>query len=179
MTTSSIVQGHHRPEPVESNMAQVCELAGPLDVDALAAALRLVVERHTILRSRVVQGAADGPRLRVGPASTVRLQRTDLRYLAVGPAYEEAYRLRDADISGRFGPATDPWLRVRLTELPEQRYLFTVVVHHIAVDTASPQILWQELSKAYAQFAAGGRPGLPELPIQSRLLTSTRMPGRR
>ncbi|MFI6019882.1 amino acid adenylation domain-containing protein [Streptomyces sp. NPDC051287] len=157
---------HLRPELVEYNMAQVFELAGLLDVDALAAALRLVVERHTILRSRVVQDAAGGPRLRVGPASAVRLQRTDLRYLAVGPAYEEAYRLRDADISGRFDLATGPWLRARLTELPEQRYLFTVVVHHIAVDAASMQILWQELSKAYAAFTAGGRPELPELPIQ-------------
>ncbi|MEU9246888.1 amino acid adenylation domain-containing protein [Streptomyces sp. NPDC048385] len=157
---------HLRPDLVEYNMAQVFELSGPLDADALDAALRLVVERHTILRSRVVQDAAGGPRLRVGPASAVRLRRTDLRYLAVGPAYEEAYRLRDADISGRFDLAAGPWLRARLTELPEQRYLFTVVVHHIAVDAASMQILWQELSQGYAALTAGSRPELPELPIQ-------------
>ncbi|MGW2962974.1 non-ribosomal peptide synthetase [Streptomyces sp. NPDC001220] len=157
---------HLRPELVEYNMAQVFELSGPLDADALAAALRLVVERHTILRSRVVQDATGGPRLRVGPASAVRLQRTNLRYLAVGPAYEEAYRLSDTDISGRFDLAAGPWLRARLTELPEQRHLFTVVVHHIAVDAASMQILWQELSQAYAALTTGSRPELPELPIQ-------------
>ncbi len=147
-------------------MAQVFKLDGLLDVDALSAALGLVVERHTILRSRVVQDATGGPRLRVEPASTVRLQRTDLSYLAIGPAYEEAYRLRDADIDGRFDLAAGPWLRARLTELPEQRHLFTVVVHHIAVDATSMQIFWQELSQAYAAFTAGRRPELPELPIQ-------------
>ncbi|MDQ0815164.1 amino acid adenylation domain-containing protein [Streptomyces sp. B3I7] len=157
---------HLRPDLVEYNMAQVFKLDGLLDAHALSAALRLVVERHTILRSRVVQDATGGPRLRVGPASAVRLQRTDLSYLAVGPAYEEAYRLRDADINGRFDLAAGPWLRARLTELPEKCYLFTVVVHHIAVDATSMQIFWQELSQAYAAFTAGSRPELPELPIQ-------------
>ncbi|WP_030644625.1 MULTISPECIES: non-ribosomal peptide synthetase [Streptomyces] len=157
---------HLRPELVEYNMAQVFELSGPLDVEALDAALGLVVERHSILRSRVVQDAAGGPRLRVQPASVIRLQRTDLRYLAVGPAHEEAHRLSDADIRQPFDLATGPWMRARLTELPEQRHLFTVVVHHIAVDAASMQILWSELSQAYAAFVAGNRPELPALPIQ-------------
>ncbi|MEW1824193.1 amino acid adenylation domain-containing protein [Streptomyces sp. NPDC088196] len=157
---------HLRPELVEYNMAQVFELTGLLDANALDAALGLVVERHTVLRSRVVQDATGGPRLRVGPASAIRLQRTDLRYLPVGPAYDEAYRLSNADIQGRFDLATGPWLRARLTELPEQRHLFTVVVHHIAVDAASMQILWRELSEAYTALTAGRRPELPELPIQ-------------
>ncbi len=41
-----------------------------------------------------------------------------------------------------------------------------MVVHHIAVDATSMQIFWQELSQAYAEFTAGRRPELPELPIQ-------------
>ncbi len=167
---------HLRPDLVEYNMAQVFKLDGLLDVDALSAALGLVVERHTILRSRVVQDATGGPRLRVEPASTVRLQRTDLSYLAIGPAYEEAYRLRDADIDGRFDLAAGPWLRARLTELPEQRHLFTVVVHHIAVDATSMQIFWQELSQAYAAFTAGRRPSCPSCRSSTRT-TRTWRPG--
>ncbi|MBK3643113.1 non-ribosomal peptide synthetase [Streptomyces sp. MBT33] len=155
-----------RPELVEYNMAQVLELSGPLDVEALGAALTLVVERHSVLRSRVVQDAAGKPRLRAEPASVIGIDRTDLRYLAVGPAYEEAYRLSEADVRRRFDLSAAPWLRARLCELPEQRYLFTLVVHHIAVDAASMQILWTELSQAYGAFAAGLRPDLPELPIQ-------------
>ncbi|MFJ3763017.1 amino acid adenylation domain-containing protein [Streptomyces sp. NPDC090080] len=177
--------GHLRPELVEYNMTQTFELSGPLDTAAFDAAFQLVVERHSILRSRVVEDAAEGPLLRAEPASTIQLQQTDLRHMAVGSAFEEAHRLDDLDVNRPFDLANGPWMRARLTELPAHQYLFTVVVHHIAVDAASMQILWSELSKAYAAFLAESRPDLPPLPMQfgdyanlmSRQLDSPEMAG--
>ncbi|MFF7188478.1 amino acid adenylation domain-containing protein [Streptomyces sp. NPDC008222] len=155
-----------RPELVEYNMAQVLELSGALDAEALDAALALVVDRHTVLRSRVVQGTDGTPCLRAEPSSVVTLWRTDLRHLPADEAYAEALRLSRSDTERPFDLREAPWLRARLTELPSQRHLFTVVVHHIAVDAASMQILWSELSQAYTAFASGHRPDLPALPMQ-------------
>nr|WP_079083494.1 non-ribosomal peptide synthetase [Streptomyces antibioticus] len=158
--------GHLRPELVEYNMTQTFELCGPLDTAAFQAAFELVVERHSILRSRVVEDAAEGPLLRAEPVSTIHLLQTDLRDMAPGPAYEEAHRLSDLDVKRPFDLANGPWMRARLTQLPTHRYLFTVVVHHIAVDAASMKILWSELSQAYAAFLDESRPALTPLPMQ-------------
>ncbi|MGW2803338.1 non-ribosomal peptide synthetase [Streptomyces sp. NPDC001269] len=155
-----------RPELVEYNMAQVLELSGALDAEALDAALALVVDRHSILRSRVVQDTDGTPRLHVEPSSVVPLRRTDLRHLPADEAHAEALRLSRGDIERPFDLSEAPWLRARLAELPGRRYLFTVVVHHIAVDAASMQVLWSELSQAYTAFVSGGRPELPALPMQ-------------
>ncbi|MFF4961816.1 amino acid adenylation domain-containing protein [Streptomyces sp. NPDC001222] len=155
-----------RPELVEYNMAQVLELSGALDAEALDAALALVVDRHSILRSRVVQDTDGTPRLHVEPSAVVPLRRTDLRHLPADEAHAEALRLSRGDTERPFDLSEAPWLRARLAELPGRRYLFTVVVHHIAVDAASMQILWSELSQAYTAFVSGGRPELPALPMQ-------------
>ncbi|MFJ7905259.1 amino acid adenylation domain-containing protein [Streptomyces sp. NPDC096198] len=155
-----------RPELVEYNMAQVLDLTGPLDADALDAALALVVERHSILRSRVVKDAGGAPCLHAEPVSGITVRRTDLRHLPAEEAYEEALRLSRADADRPFDLSEARWLRAHLVQLPGQRHLFTVVVHHIAVDAASMQILWSELSEAYGAFATGRRPELPALPMQ-------------
>src|SRR4029078_13598109 len=65
-----------------------------------------------------------------------------------------------------FDLAADLLLRAALWEIGEADHLLVLVVHHIAFDAGSRDVLWRELSALYPAFAAGSPSPLPELPLQ-------------
>lgn len=130
------------------------ELTGPLDPDALERALRLVADRHAVLRSRIL--VCDGePRAVLDPADTVSLDR--IGRPADGLALMRAIASRHCDL------ATGPLLRASVAEVDRGRHLFQYTVHHIAFDAVSRVIFERELSAAYAAFVSGQQPALPHL----------------
>ncbi|GHH85681.1 non-ribosomal peptide synthetase [Streptomyces sulfonofaciens] len=153
------------PGTAEYNVPSAIMFSGTLDSGALAAALRLVVDRHHVLRSRIVIGDDDVPRQRVEAVPDF-LVVTDLRHLPADEARTRADALATDDACLPFDLAEGPWLRARIVELPEDHHLLVLVVHHIAVDGSSMTLLWSELSAAYTALLGGRRPDLPELPIQ-------------
>ncbi|WP_329218546.1 amino acid adenylation domain-containing protein [Streptomyces sp. NBC_01485] len=143
------------------NMPLFVRLSGRLDRDALAEALRDVVERHESLRTRfpdrdgqpyqrIVSDRAAYPALTVEEVTATDL---DAR---VGEAADEGFALAD-----------ELPLRARLFVLGPDEHALLLVVHHIAADGWSMVPLARDLSEAYAaRLAGGGAPGWGELPVQ-------------
>ncbi|MCF3173464.1 NAD-dependent epimerase/dehydratase family protein [Streptomyces sioyaensis] len=134
-------------------------LRGPLDPDALAAALTALVGRHEILRTRY--GQQDGePYQEVLPAPeafTVRVVETDE---AGAPALlaEEAHR--------PFDLAAGPMPRALVLRHGPQDHTVLLTFHHIAIDGPSLETVAAELSVLYTAAAEASAAGLPSPPPQ-------------
>ncbi|MFE2875037.1 amino acid adenylation domain-containing protein [Streptomyces roseus] len=135
-------------------------LCGALDRPALRAALADVSGRHEALRT-VFPDEAGRPHQRVlDPADAVPvLTVTDC------PPADRARRAEEAS-SRPFDLRVEPPLRADLfTDGAEDHYLL-LVLHHIAGDGHSVNILVRDLAAAYTARCAGRSPEWPELPVQ-------------
>ncbi|MFD7714507.1 amino acid adenylation domain-containing protein [Streptomyces sp. NPDC059814] len=136
-------------------------LHGPLDTDALGAALSSVVARHEALRTTFTE--RDGTLYQViGAATRVPLPVRDL----TGAAADEVSRRLAAAQAARFDLGTGPLLRAELLRLGAREHLLLLAVHHIACDGWSVPLLHAELADAYNSALRGAPSGLPPLPVQ-------------
>ncbi|GAA0290654.1 hypothetical protein GCM10010302_31510 [Streptomyces polychromogenes] len=135
-------------------------LRGALDRPALRAALADVSGRHEALRT-VFPEEAGRPHQRVlDPADAAPV----LTVTACPPA-ERARRAEEAS-ARPFDLRAEPPLRADLfTDGAEDHYLL-LVLHHIAGDGHSVNILVRDLAAAYTARCAGRPPEWPELPVQ-------------
>ncbi|MFG1644993.1 non-ribosomal peptide synthase/polyketide synthase [Amycolatopsis sp. NPDC049252] len=135
------------PSSAEYLVPNAVRLRGTLDVDALAAALAKLVERHEILRTRFVE--LDGePKQVVDPAGPVPLPVTDI------DAVEPFLEARPIDL------ATGPVFSAALGRLAENDHVLVLSAHHIVLDGWSEGILAEELRDLYAGV------DLAPLPVQ-------------
>ena len=135
-------------------------VSGPVNAPALEAALADVAARHESLRT-VFPAAGGAPRQEVldpvtgAPGLTVR----ELEDGQVAEAVAAA-AVAPFDLAGEV-----PWRAELLVTGPEQAVL-VVVVHHIATDGWSMQVLGRDISVAYTARVAGREPGWAALPVQ-------------
>ncbi|MBC7303800.1 MAG: amino acid adenylation domain-containing protein, partial [Nocardia sp.] len=137
-------------------------LTGSLDVTALDAAVRDVVNRHEVLRT-VYPDSSTGPRVRILDLDAV-LGRTPLTARAL-----DLDRL-DAElavaVAAPFDVTTDAPIRLALWNLGPDDHVLALVAHHIAADGWSHGPLVADLSAAYTARAAGQPPRWEPLPLQ-------------
>ncbi|WP_066949626.1 non-ribosomal peptide synthetase [Microtetraspora fusca] len=150
------------PEAAPYNIALAQRLRGPLDRDALRAALRAVAERHDVLRWRIRQ-TAGVPYAVCEPPSDVDLPVVDLS--AYGPAERDA-RLRTLLAAGAAAPldlaAAAPW-RAWLYTLAPDEHVLALTLHHAVFDGWSVDVLYTDLAAAYAAGVADRTADLPPL----------------
>ncbi|MEU9447536.1 amino acid adenylation domain-containing protein [Streptomyces sp. NPDC048277] len=152
-----------QPGRPDYNMPTAVRFTGPLDQDAALAALRGVVERHTVLRSRIALGD-DGPRQRTEPAGVFAPELVDLSDLGRDQAEARARELAEADAALPFDLARAPLLRARLIRLAAEEHLLVVVVHHLVFDGWSAGVFWSEFHAGYrAALAQGPAPTPPPI----------------
>ena len=144
------------------NMPGAFELAGHLDVAALAAALDHVASRHEVLRTvfRVEEGA---PRQHILPSIQIGLPVIDLSSL---PDQVEAKRLAAELSHHRFNLARGPLLAAALLRLGPDRHHLLLVLHHAVCDGWSLSLLVREIGEIYAACAACRSPALDRLRVQ-------------
>ncbi|HWM01001.1 MAG TPA: amino acid adenylation domain-containing protein [Actinophytocola sp.] len=138
------------PDSSAYNIAFAERLRGPLDVDALRAALRTVAQRHEVLRWRIV-GSRGVPVAVCDPPADVPLPVLDVTEaeLAAGLA---------ATAATPFDLATGPVWRATLYRLAPTEHVLGLVLHHAVADGWSQSVLYRDLAAAYT-----GTP-LPPLP---------------
>ncbi|WP_139806108.1 non-ribosomal peptide synthetase, partial [Mycobacterium avium] len=150
------------PSPVY-NMAAALRLDGPLDTEALGAALGDVVARHESLRT--LFAAPEGrPQQVVLPA-----ERADFGWEVVDASGWSADQLNEAiGATARytFDLAAQIPLRAELFRLRDDRHVLVAVVHHIAADGMSIAPLVRDLGAAYARRCDGRGPDWTPLPVQ-------------
>ncbi|MFB8171054.1 condensation domain-containing protein [Kitasatospora purpeofusca] len=133
-------------------------LRGPLDRDALAAALTGLTDRHHILRTRYGH-QDDRPHQEPAPPAPVPLPVRDA-------TPEEAAALLRAEAAHPFDLAAGPALRALLLRHAPEDHTLLLTVHHIAIDGGSLPVLAEELGALYAAAAEGRPADLPEPELQ-------------
>ncbi|MGF2687335.1 amino acid adenylation domain-containing protein [Marinobacter sp. DUT-3] len=149
------------------NLCSVLRFHGKVDLEALNQAVRQVVDRHEILRTRFAGDANGEPCQRVEDDLLPPLEVEPVR-VADGDtgAWSQAEYHRQLD--QRFNLREEPPLRVRFFDTGHGEYWLFFTIHHIAFDAWSAQQLNQEVAACYQAAVEGGRVELPELPIQYR-----------
>ncbi|WP_199563741.1 MULTISPECIES: non-ribosomal peptide synthetase/MFS transporter [unclassified Streptomyces] len=148
------------PGTAAYNIPVVRRLRGPLDGDALRAALDAAVARHETLRSRYPATDDGRPLLVVDPPGPAALT------LADADSADEAERLVDEASAVPFDLERGPLLRALLIRLAPDDHVLLLVVHHSVSDGWSSEVLLGEVLRLYAAHAAGEPDPLPELPVQ-------------
>ncbi|WP_232001155.1 condensation domain-containing protein, partial [Mycobacterium sp. 1165178.9] len=152
----------HGPSPVY-NLAVALRLRGPLDVEALGAALSDVVDRHESLRT--VFATLEGTAQQV----VIPTEQADFGWRVVDAAGWSVGRLEEAiGAAARyaFDLAVEIPLRAQLFRVAEDEHVLVAVVHHIAADGASVGPLVRDLGVAYAGRSVGQVPGWAPLAVQ-------------
>lgn len=138
-------------------------LSGPVDEDALRAALQRIQDRHEPLRSRYPEDEDGVPQALVEPPGALRLP---WRVEDVGgdaDPQRSADALLRAEAVRPFPLDRGPVWRCLLVRTgPEERLLVTVF-HHIVSDGGSLGILLGELARLYPALLAGRDDPLPPL----------------
>jgi amino acid adenylation domain-containing protein len=149
-------------------------LRGALQVEALSAAVAAVARRHEVLRARV-ESTGSTVRLRptagreAAPGMSVpdRLLLVDLSGLGAG-AEAAAHRATAALLARPMHPRREPLARGLLLRLAPDDHVFTLLVHRLAGDAWSVELISHELMAHYAAAIRGGptEPGLRGRPVQ-------------
>jgi amino acid adenylation domain-containing protein len=142
-----------QPSRRDYHLPQVLRLRGPLDIAALTVAVRAIVARHEVLRTRYVV-RDDDPVQVIEPPGPVDLDLVDLSEL---PADEREGRATESVAQACFPDfdlETGPVFRATVIRLAPREHLAVFTVHHIASDGWSLRLFDQELERLYAAWRA-------------------------
>lgn len=145
------------------NICEAMRVRGALDVDTLQTALGAILDRHAVLRT-AIESIDDEPVQKICPPRSIELPVVDLT--AAPDPSAEAERLALVDAHRPFDLASEVVLRATLFRLSDFEHVLAIVVHHIAFDVWSAQVLRRELASTYEAFARAEPMPLPELPLQ-------------
>jgi amino acid adenylation domain-containing protein len=150
---------------VQYNLPSAFRMRGALDVERFLEAIRIVIRRHEVLRTRFREECGRPfAEVRTDPPLAVRHH--DLLGL---PEAEREQRLRQLivdDASTPFRLDRDLLLRVAIVRLAEGEHAILFNMHHIVSDAWSLRILIGELSAIYPALCAGAADPLPPLTYQ-------------
>ncbi|TCP59316.1 amino acid adenylation domain-containing protein [Tumebacillus sp. BK434] len=147
------------------NILNAVRLTGQLDAALVRDSLQAVVERHEALRTVFV--TVDGTALQLPAAEAAfHWAETDLTPLPAAAREAEMQRLATLEAGHSFDLSAGPLLRATLLRMGEQEHVLFLMVHHIAADGWSLDLLIREFAVCYEALAAGRVPQLDELPLQ-------------
>ena len=153
------------PESTAYHIPLVLRLRGALPVAVLQAALALVVRRHESLRTFYPSGE-QGPRQEVADSISGNLACCDLSGLSAEAAEIEEHRRLTAWAARPFDLASAPPIRLLLLRRSAVEHVLAVIVHHIAADGLSLQIVLDELDRSWGPLERGEVPALPALELR-------------
>ncbi|MFE3873982.1 non-ribosomal peptide synthase/polyketide synthase [Kitasatospora sp. NPDC059146] len=153
------------PGGAEYVTALALRLRGPLEGDALGAALTALAARHESLRTTFDGVDGHGVQL-VHPPQPVPLPRRDLAQLPSGEREEALRALLAAERARPFGLRRGPLLRPALVRLAADDHVLALTLHHIVTDGWSNAVLLTDLAHLYRAALDPAHPPLAPLPVQ-------------
>lgn len=155
------VLDHLHRDQFEYNSHVLVRLRGPLHMESLRRGFAFLVKRHDVLRT-VFEDRDGVPHPVVQEGAPFSFEVIEL-----GPEVPRDEREATAVAAARAGVltpidlVTGPILRVRLVRAAPEEHVLAIIVHHIATDGWSMQVLCEELGVAYTAFAEGRSVDLP------------------
>ena len=141
------------------NESATLRLSGPLDADALQAAMEALVARHEALRATF---SRDGETLLVAAAAPFVLRQRNLAGLdETGRAAEVEATLARV-VARPFDLERGPLFDAELLHLGPGDHLLLLNAHHLVCDGWSFGVIVRELAQLYAALHEGHAPALPE-----------------
>lgn len=139
--------------------------SGRMDRGSLEKALKEIIRRHEPLRTNIVE--LDGmPTAVIHEAADWKLESHSLLDTPAADRENELTRIAVARIREPFDLASDTLMRASLITMTEEEHALVVIVHHVAADGWSLEIIREEVTQLYQAFSAGLPSPVPELPIQ-------------
>ncbi|MDJ0392785.1 amino acid adenylation domain-containing protein [Rhodococcus sp. G-MC3] len=148
------------PDSAVDNIPVAIRLSGRLDIDALAAAVDDVVERHESLRTRYPESDGVGHQVVLGGGTQVPRLRSEV--VAEADVYDRVVEI----VSRGFDVTSEVPVRLELLEINASEHVLVVVAHHIAADGFSMVPLTRDVVTAYAARNEGSSPGWAPLEVQ-------------
>ncbi|MCM6779087.1 amino acid adenylation domain-containing protein, partial [Nocardia sp. CDC159] len=145
-----------------NNIPVAVRLSGSLDVAALRAAVRDLVERHEVLRTVYPELDGEGYQLVLSASD----ERAVPEIPVVDVTENEVFGLVAEAVTTGFDVTVAPPVRLRVLRLSETEHVLVCVVHHIAGDGFSMAPLTRDLMTAYLDRVRGGQPEWTPLEVQ-------------
>ncbi|MGW7445741.1 MupA/Atu3671 family FMN-dependent luciferase-like monooxygenase [Kitasatospora sp. NPDC054795] len=133
------------PDGGQYNEVKAIALDGPLDPQALDAALRQLVDRHVALRTVFREQDGEPFQQVLAPPAGPVLH----RITADGGSPDPVADLVAAEGAHRFDLAEGPLFRALLLERDADRHVLVLSMHHIVIDTLSTVVITRELGELY------------------------------
>jgi Non-ribosomal peptide synthetase modules and related proteins len=147
------------------NVAVRWEIRGDFKASSIEAALRRIVQRHEILRTRFVE--RDGnPYQQVVENVDFRLSVIDLRNMPADQREQRILTIGEETASAPFDLGRPGLIRVALLIVENDRAFILITAHQSCFDGWSIRVLGREVGELAAAIDAGRTPELPDLPLQ-------------
>lgn len=146
-------------------MAIRWEVRGEIRSENLERAFQYVIDRHEILRTRLVE-VNGAPIQQVVEHIKFRLATIDIRNTAETDRMARLDDIATKDSSLPFDLTKSGMLRATLVRFSADQAMLMITVHHAIFDGYSIGVLGREIGTVAAAFAAGEIPVLPDLPLQ-------------
>lgn len=147
------------------NVAVRWEIRGVFKASMIEAALRRIIQRHEILRTRFVE--RDGsPYQEVVESIDFRLSVIDLRNMPAEQREQRILSIGEETASAPFDLSQPGLIRVSLLIVENERAFLLITAHQSCFDGWSIRVLGREVGEIAAAIDAGRAPDLPELPLQ-------------
>ena len=153
------------PGSAAYNIAVRFLLSGDLVPSRLEEALRQVIARHEILRTRFVDDHGE-PKQLVEPHVAFSLPVVNLRGLPPGERESEAERLAAEEATVGFDVETGPLFRAKLLHTDTRQFTLLITMHHIISDGWSVGIITDEMGWIYEALSDTTVQPPSPLPIQ-------------
>lgn len=140
-----------------------CRVSGQVDVDTLRNALDDVVVRHEALRTEIVREDPENQHQVVHPARPVPLTVTDFPADDPRSRDEQAEAFLNELEAGAYSASQIPLVWAFLGRFDENDAVLVIVVHHIATDSWSMELITRDVARSYAR-RRGLAEELPEAP---------------
>jgi amino acid adenylation domain-containing protein len=147
------------------NLPGAVRLDGPLDKDALTAAIQGIGERHELLRT-TFGSLAGRPRLVFHETVDLAPEWDDLSHLAEDEQGVAVLARAKEETLRPFDLVKGPLARSLLIKLSEHSHVLVFTLHHIIADGWSMGVMVRELGELYAAKVADRAPDLDPLPVQ-------------
>jgi non-ribosomal peptide synthase protein (TIGR01720 family) len=153
---------HNQPSPHHCNQSLLLEIQKICDPNLLEQALQHLIQHHDVFRLRFIQKESDWQQSYLKYHDKIELKRVSLSVL---PETELKLAIESvgSELKSNLNLFEGPLVQFALFDIAPQRtnYLL-IIIHHLAVDSVSWQILLEDLQTVYQLITLGKAINLPD-----------------